>query len=74
MMVPLSEAVARAVPSLLNITHDKGDRWASTTFTASNLIASKIKTSPEVGGTCVVFGGAWEGGAKEEEAAFCGSG
>lgn len=74
MMVPLSEAVARIVPSLLNAMHDKGDLCASTTLTASSFTASKIRTSPDVGGTWVAFGGACEGGAKEVAAAFCGNG
>lgn len=73
-MVPLSEAVARIVPSLLNATHDSGDRCASTTFTASSLTASNNKTSPDVGGTWVLFGGVCEGGAKAEADAFCGKG
>lgn len=74
MIVPLSDAVASIVPSLLNVIQDSGERCASTTLTASSLTASNIKTSPDVGGTCVEFGGACEGGAVEEAAAFCGNG
>jgi hypothetical protein len=74
MIVPLSEAVASIVPSLLNVIHDRGDLWASTTFTASNLTVSNIRTSPVVGGTWVLFGGVCAGGEKEEVFAFCGNG
>jgi hypothetical protein len=49
MMVPLSEAVARSVPSLFNVIHDSGDRCASTTLMASSFNVSKIRTSPLVG-------------------------
>ena len=74
MIVPLSEAVASRVPSLLKVTQDKGDLCASTTLTASNLTASNIRTSPVVGGTWVLLGGACDGGANEGVVAFCGSG
>lgn len=40
MTVPLSEAVARRVPSLLRARDERGDLCASTTFTASHLKAS----------------------------------
>lgn len=50
MMVPLSEAVARRVPVLLRLIHDRGERWASATLMASSLSASKMRTSPVVGG------------------------
>ena len=69
-MVPLSEAVARRVPALLTVMHDNGERCASTTFIASSLSVSKMRTSPLVGAICVAPGGAWDGGAKEEGAAF----
>lgn len=49
MMVPLSEAVARRVPSLFKVIQDKGDRCASMTLMASNFSASNINTSPLVG-------------------------
>lgn len=55
-MVPLSEAVARRVPALLTTIHERGERWASTTFIASSFRASKRRTSPLVGGTCVALG------------------
>ncbi len=58
MMVPLSEAVARRVPSLLSAMQDRGERWASTTLIASSLTASKRRTSPLVGGMWLAPGGA----------------
>jgi hypothetical protein len=70
MMVPLSEAVARRVPVLLRVMQESGERWASTTLMASSLRASKRRTAPLVGGMWDVLGGAWDGGAKEEGAAF----
>lgn len=70
MIVPLSEAVARRVPASLTVMHDNGDRWASTTFIASSLSVSKMRTSPLVGATCVALGGACDGGAKVDVAAF----
>lgn len=73
-MVPLSEAVARSVPASLTVIHDNGDRCASTTLIASSLIVSKRRTSPLVGAMCIVPGGAWDGGANEEGAAFWGRG
>lgn len=51
MIVPLSEAVARSVPSPFSVIHANGDRWASTTLIASSFKVSKIKTSPLVGVT-----------------------
>lgn len=74
MIVPLSEAVAKSVPSLLSVIHAKGDRCASTTLIASSFNVSNIKTSPLVGDTWVLPGGAWAGGVKLEGGAFCGSG
>ena len=74
MIVPLSEAVARIVPALLRVMHERGERWASTTLMASSLRASKRSTSPVVGEICVAPGGAWEGGANEAMGAFWGSG
>lgn len=73
-MVPLSEAVARRVPALLRVMQERGERCASITLMASFLSASKIRTEPVVGGMCVFPGGAWDGGAKEEGAAFWGRG
>lgn len=70
MMVPLSEAVARRVPALLRVMQERGDRWASARFIASSLRASKTKTAPLVGGMWVLPGGACDGGAKDEGAAF----
>lgn len=70
MMVPLSEAVARRVPASLMVIQDRGERWASTTLMASFFMVSKMRTSPLVGAMCVLPGGACEGGAKEEGAAF----
>lgn len=61
MIVPVSEAVAKRVPSLLRAMQDSGERWASMTLTAFKVIVSKIKTSPEVGGTYVERGGACAG-------------
>ena len=61
MIVPVSEAVASKVPSLLRAMQDSGARCASTTFKASNFRASNIKTSPDVGATYVDNGGACEG-------------
>jgi hypothetical protein len=58
MIVPLSEAVAIRVPSLLSVIHANGDRCASITFMASNFKVSKMRTSPLVGDTCVLPGGA----------------
>jgi hypothetical protein len=46
MMVPFSEAVASKLPSLFSAMHDKGELCASITFTASNFVASYIRTSP----------------------------
>jgi hypothetical protein len=66
MMVPLSEEVARRVPSALRATHERGDLWASITFTASSLRASNSKTSPVRGAGVPAAGGAWEGGLKGE--------
>lgn len=74
MMVPLSEAVAKSVPSLFRVIHDNGDRCASTTLMASSFNVSKIRTSPVVGAICVLPGGVCAGGANEEGGAFCGSG
>jgi hypothetical protein len=70
MIVPLSEAVASRVPSLFKAMHDRGDLCASTTFMASSFWASKMRTSPLVGETWVLAGGAWDGGAKEDGGAF----
>lgn len=70
MIVPLSDAVARIVPSLFRIIHDKGDRWASTTLIASSLTVSNSNTSPEVGTTWALPGGAWDGAANGDAAAF----
>ena len=74
MMVPLSEAVARRVPSLFRARHDKGDLCASMTLMASSFWVSKMRTSPVVGGTCVLEGGAWDGGLKEDGGALWGKG
>jgi hypothetical protein len=57
-MVPLSEDVASSVPSLFNVINESGDRWASTTFIASNLIVSNMSTSPLVGDMWLFPGGA----------------
>ena len=73
-MVPLSDAVASKVPASLTVMHERGDRCASTTLIASSLRASKIKTSPLVGAICAPPGGACEGGANDEGAAFWGNG
>lgn len=62
MIVPLSDAVASSVPSLLSVMHANGDRCASTTLMASSFRVSKIRTSPLVGVICVLPGGAWAGG------------
>lgn len=70
MMVPLSDAVARILPSLFRTMQDKGDLCASTTLIASSLMASNNRTSPVVGTICVLLGGACDGGAKAEAAAF----
>lgn len=74
MMVPLSEAVARRVPALFTVMHDKGDRCASTTLIASSFMVSNKRTSPLVGAMCVAPGGAWDGEAKDEGGTFCGRG
>lgn len=58
MMVPLSEDVARRVPSAFNATHERGDLCASITFTASSLRASKRRTSPVKGAGVPAAGGA----------------
>ncbi len=60
-MVPVSDAVAKSVPSLLRAMQDKGALCASTTFKASSFRASNIRTSPEVGATKVDRGGACDG-------------
>lgn len=73
-IVPLSEAVARRVPASFTVTHDRGERCASTTLIASSFRVSNKRTSPLVGGIYVTPGGAWDGGAKDEGADFCGSG
>jgi hypothetical protein len=70
MMVPLSDAVARIVPSLFRTTHESGDLCASTTLMASNFTVSNNRTSPVVGTIWVLLGGVWDGGAKAEAAAF----
>lgn len=70
MIVPLSDAVARRVPALLTTIQERGERCASTTLIASSFRASNRRTSPVVGGICVIPGGAWEGGANEDEMAF----
>lgn len=69
-IVPLSDAVARRVPVLLIVMHERGERCASARLTASSLRVSKRRTLPLVGGICVALGGTWDGGAKEEGAAF----
>ena len=69
-IVPLSEAVARSVPALLIVMQERGERWASTTLMASSFRASNIRTEPLVGGMCEPPGGACEGGAKDDGAAF----
>lgn len=73
MIVPLSEAVASKVPSLFSAMSAKGERWASMTLIASSLTASKIRTSPVVGETWVVPGGACAG-VFAAAGAFCGRG
>lgn len=73
MMVPLSEAVASKVPSLFSAMSARGERWASMTLIASSFTASKIRTSPVVGDTCVVPGGACAG-VLAAAGAFWGSG
>jgi hypothetical protein len=50
--------VAIRVPSLLRVMHAKGERCASMTLMASSFKVSKIRTSPLVGETCVLPGGA----------------
>lgn len=60
-MVPVSLAVARSVPSLLRHMHERGERWASITFTAFSVKVSNTSTSPDVGGTYVDCGGACDG-------------
>lgn len=74
MIVPLSEAVAIRVPSLLSVMHASGDRWASMTLIASSFSVSNISTSPLVGEICVFPGGAWDGGVKDVGGALCGRG
>jgi hypothetical protein len=44
--VPFSDAVARRVPSLLRARQPMVDWWAWIVFTASRVVASKIRTSP----------------------------
>lgn len=61
MIVPVSEAVARRVPSLFNAMQDSGARCAPTTLMAFSDNVSKMRTSPEVGATYVGPGGAWDG-------------
>jgi hypothetical protein len=73
MMVPLSEAVARRVPVLLRVMCESGERWAVTTLTASSFEASKRRTSPLVGGMCVL-GGTCGGSPKVVGTVFWGSG
>lgn len=72
--MPLSEAVARRVPSLLRAIQDRGERWASTTLMASSFTASKRRTSPLVGAMCVAPGGAWDGRDIDGGGSFCGRG
>lgn len=59
--MPVSDAVASNVPSLLSAIQESGARWASTTFTAFNSIVSNMRTSPVVGATYVERGGACVG-------------
>lgn len=61
MIVPVSEAVASNVPSLFKAMQESGERCASMTLTAFRVRVSKMRTSPEVGGTYVERGGAWGG-------------
>lgn len=68
--MPLSEAVARRVPSLFKAMQQSGDLCASMTLMASSLTVSKIKTSPLVGDTCVDRGGECDGGLRDEGGAF----
>jgi len=72
--VPLSEAVARRVPSLLRAMQDSGERCASTTLMASSLTASKRRTSPLVGAMCVAPGGACDGRDIDGGGSFWGRG
>lgn len=58
MIVPVSLAVAKSVPSLFKHMQDKGERWASMTFTALSVNVSNTSTSPDVGDTYVDCGGA----------------
>lgn len=50
MIVPFSDAVARSVPVLLIVIHDKGLLCAVTTLTDSSFAALNNSTSPLVGG------------------------
>lgn len=61
MMVPVSLAVARSVPSLLRQRQDSGERCASMTLTALIVTVSKMRTRPVVGNTYADCGGAWAG-------------
>ena len=74
MMVPFSDAVAKRVPSLFRAMQDRGELWASMTFTDSSLVASYMRTSPVAGGVWSVFGGACDGGWKVAGAVFVGMG
>jgi hypothetical protein len=61
MMVPVSDAVARRVPSLLRAMQESGARCASTTFMFLRDKVSNISISPDIGGTNLDIGGAWAG-------------
>lgn len=60
--MPLSEAVANRVPSLLRARAESGDLCASTTLMASHLNASYKITCPVEEGEDEAPGGACEGG------------
>ncbi len=70
MIVPVSEEVARSVPLVFSAMHDNGDLCASIALTFFRFSASKIKSSPEVGGTSFPDGGAWDGRAPGSSAAL----
>ena len=58
MMVPLSDAVLRIVPSLSRTADESGDLCVSTTLMTSSLIVSNNKTPLVIGTMCVPLGGA----------------
>jgi len=74
MMVPVSEAVARRLPSLLRAMQERGARWASITFIFLRERVSKMRISPDVGGINLETGGACAGRLSVDSSLALGNG